>query len=82
MWVDSDSDRLLARDYSTPLVRLTILVLEDTNVTGDVGALAPLAELASLHLDGTQVGGDVKGLAPMVKLTSLNLANTRVSGRA
>ena len=78
MWFLGRLSWIAACDYSTPLARLTIPVLEDTNVTGDVGALAPLAELASLHLDGTQVDGDVKGLAPIVKLTSLNLANTKV----
>jgi len=58
---------------------LEYLLLENTQVHGDIRALEPLTNLKVLHLGGTHVQGDI-GYLKSPSLSALELGETKVSG--
>ena len=59
---------------------LSVINLENTQVSGDISAISQLTGLTYLNLNNTQVSGDINAISQLTSLTSLSLTNIQVSG--
>jgi Leucine-rich repeat (LRR) protein len=65
----------------TNLKKLKALVLMyNTNITGDIINLSGLTQLEALNLGGSGVEGNVSSIAGLTNITSLSLSGTKITG--
>ena len=57
---------------------MTTLLLNSTQISGDISNLKNLTSLTTLLLDSTQVSGDISNLKNLTSLTILKIFNTKI----
>ncbi len=57
-----------------------VIVLDETNITGNLSALSSMTTLTNLQIGSTAITGNISSLASLTNLTTLNVSDTAITG--